>query len=195
MRPLPTLVILGAVFVGCRSTPELQPEPGFHTGACPSIPASVNSFKLTEQDRFDDPALGSSYRFTDGSADRVTVFLYPVPSDVEDGTDDQARVDAEGAKFLAAFPIGVQRGWYDAYEIAFADPQPIHLQDQTIAGFSAAVPTRKDDAITVEVQYLYLVSGCFLKARGSLDGSTWMQSSFPKFAKDLGAAAATQNAH
>lgn len=78
--------------------------------------------------------------------------------------------------------------------MAFADPKLIVLPDRTIPGFAGGVPTRKDGAISVEVLYMYVVDGCVLKVRGSLDGSRWMKSAFPKFAQDLPVAIATQGA-
>ena len=191
MRLFSILLVVITASSGCASTSEVQPESVVASPSCPSLPVSVGAFAMYERRKLEAPARGDAFGFTDGSTDRATVFLYPL-QDRPAADRAQDMVETEGAAWVAAFPIGVERGWYDAYEVAFADPKPIVLADRTIPGFAGGVPTRKDGSISVEVLYLFAVDGCMLKARGSLEGGHWMDSLFPKFAQDLAVAVATQ---
>jgi hypothetical protein len=136
------------------------------------MPSTLGGYTLTETKPYGDAALGTAYRFAGPAHERVTVFVFPIGADVRVGNDLQAQVTAEGKKFEGIFPIGVQRGWYQSYRFAFANPEPI-----TVDGGS----------VQVEIQYLYAVCGKFLKLRATLDGETWTESEFPTFAKALAA--------
>jgi hypothetical protein len=126
-----------------------------------------------------------AYRFRDTSAARVTVFVYPIPSDVQNGADSSQWVSNEVAKFSQVLPIGVQRGWYDDYKLAFTDSQPLVVGTVTVPGYLAAAATRKNAVLSVELEFLYLVRGQFLKIRATVPEAGWQQTTVAVFAKDL----------
>ena len=91
----------------------------------------------------------------------------------------------EGGKFAQVMPIQVQRGRYDAYEMAFADPQPVVTGRDTIPGFVAGAATRTRGEVSLQMEYLYLVHGQFLKVRATMPHTDWQQARVALFAQDL----------
>jgi hypothetical protein len=183
MRYLAYCLALAAVLsTSCRPTsPPATPNPSPDAG----IPTSLRGYRMTASDTIaEKDGGGKLYRFNDGSAAYITVFVYPVPPDVKVATDSAQWVVIEGEKFARVLPIFVQRGRYDAFEMAFANPEPVVVELDTIPGFAAAV-TRSKGEVSVQLQYLYLVRGQFLKVRATLPQDQWQQAPVPLFAQDL----------
>ncbi len=154
---------------------------------CPALPDSLHGYHLTETGPLADTSLGVRYRYAGPPRELVTVFLYPIPADVRTGEDLQAWVSAEGKKFEAMLPLGVQRGFWEQYAGAFANAEPIAVEGGTVPGFIAGAATKRNGRISVELQYVYAVCGRFLKVRGTLPQEGWEESDFPTFAKALAA--------
>ena len=149
------------------------------------IPTTLHGFRLVETKQIPDyDGGGQLYRFTDGTSALLTVFVYPIPTDVQQG-DSANWVLLEGAKFEQVLPIQVERGRYDTYQMAFAEPEPVVSQGDTIRGHVAAAGTRSGQSISMQLQYLYLIKGQFVKVRATLPGDSWQQTPVPRFAHDL----------
>jgi hypothetical protein len=133
-----------------------------------------------------------AYRFTNGSRTRVTVFVYPVPADVRVSESPQDWVTREGEKFPQTFPMGVERGWYEDYRLAFARPDPLTVDTLVIPGYVVAAATRARGEVRVELEYLYLVRDTFTKVRATVPEQGWERTDVPVFAKDLAASLARQ---
>lgn len=177
------LALAAVLSTSCQpASPPATPNPSPDAG----IPTSLRGYRLTASDTIaETDGGGRLYRFNDGSATYITVFLYPVPADVKVATDSAQWVVTEGEKWARVLPIFVQRGRYDAFEMAFANPEPVVVELDTIPGFAAAAVTRSTGAVSVQLQYLYLVRGQFLKVRATLPQDEWQQAPVPLFAQDL----------
>lgn len=152
---------------------------------CHDIPADIDAYHLIQTKAMADSADGVAYRFVTSVPELVTVFLYPIPTDVRAGADTAAWIKAEAEKFTRLLPAGVKRGWYDVYAVAFESPDTIQLSNRPATGFLSGATTKRGNKVSVELQYLYPVCGKFVKVRGTLDSDTWGDSKFPLFAKHL----------
>ncbi len=175
-----SLGLVAAAACAPRTTPSVVPSP---VGS--GMPTTLQGFRLVETEQIPErDGGGQLYRFTDGTGVQLTVFVYPVPADVQQG-DSANWVLVEGAKFEQVLPIQVQRGRYDTYEMAFAQPEPVVSEGHTIPVHVAAARTRSGESISMQLQYLYLIRGQFLKVRATLPGDSWQRAPVPTFAHDL----------
>lgn len=165
------LVVLWATLVGCHPAASAAPGPApagvdrVRDRSGIDVPIRVGRYSLKPPDATAGAASDDTpYRFSDGSQTRVTVFVYAVPADVRQGDLPQAWVTAEAAKFVQVLRIGVERGWYDDFRVAYSDPQPVVRDTLSIPGHSVAAATRSGGRARVELEYLYFVRGSFLKA-------------------------------
>ena len=177
------LALAVGVCVGCgTASAPLSSNPSPASG----IPTSLRGYHMTSLEPIAErDGGGQLYRFNDRSAAWVTVFVYPIPEDVKQTGDSAEWVVVEGEKFARVLPVLVQRGQYQAYEMAFADPEPVVAGSDTIPGFAAAAVTRSGGDVSVQLEYIYLVRGRFVKVRATLPENGWQQAPVPLFARDL----------
>ena len=183
LRPVVILTALLAFSAACKPSVPPAANPAPESG----FPATLQGFRLTDSDSIaQSDGGGRLYRYSSGrSGEWVTVFLYPIPEDIKAAPDSLQWVLIEGRKFTQIMPIQVQRGRYDAYEMAFADSQPVVSGRDTIPGFASAAATRSGGAVSLQLEYLYLVHGQFLKIRATMPEKDWQQTNAALFAQDL----------
>lgn len=150
------------------------------------LPASVRSYRLTESYPVEGHPRDRGFRYSDGSRTRVSVFVYPADSAVAVAEPRRA-VASEGPLFSESLPVGVQRGWYDAYNVAFAHADSLEVDGQLVFGHVTAAPTKSDGRVNVEFQYLYLVGTRFVKVRATVPAEGWRNTDVPLLAKELAA--------
>ncbi len=155
--------------------------------SCLTVPTELNGYRVMGTKVFEDSANGTSYSFSNGSSDRVTLFVYPVRAESRLGNDPRDWVAAEAKRFKALFPAGVQRGWWQSYVMAFDHADSVAVAGQQIPGYLVAGATRRGDVINVELEYVFGICDRFVKMRATLASATWQESPFPTFAKDLAA--------
>jgi hypothetical protein len=195
MNRVASFLVMASV-LGCASAPSRAP------GAAPSgappvtsapagdlfarIPAEIGAFKLTERRAVSGAPTDSLFRFSDGSRTILTVFVYDVDADVKSDADPQRWTAAEGAKFKQVQDIRVSQGAISAYALAFSDTSRFAVGGHEILEHSIATSTRfPNGAIGVDMQYLYLIGGKFVKVRATVPESEWQHSKVPSFARDL----------
>jgi hypothetical protein len=150
------------------------------------IPAEIGAFKLTERTAVRGLPTDSLFRFSDGSPTILTVIIYDVADDVRVDADSQQWTAREGEKFKAVQDIRASRGQIAAYELAFSDTTRIAAGERTTLEHSIAAPVRfPNGAIAVEMQYLYLIGGKFVKVRATIPEKGWEQTQVPAFAREL----------
>lgn len=147
------------------------------------VPSVVGRYRLTEVRAIQGYPADTIYRFTDGSGAPVSAIRFPVPEDVRTSPDSQAWTVREGEKFALVQAERVRRGVIESYEVAFTDTSTV--DDARLFEHSVAIAVRRNGRIEVEFQYLYLVGGRFLKARGTFPADQWTTSEFPNFAREL----------
>ena len=155
------------------------------------LPASVRSYRLTESYPIEGYPQHRGFRYTDESPTRVSVFVYPADSAAAVAEPRHA-VAQEGPLFSESLPIGVQRGRYDTYNIAFSHADSLEVDGQLVFGHVTAAPTKRAGRVSVEFQYLYLVGTRFVKVRASVPAEGWQNTDVPLFAQELTAVLARQ---
>jgi hypothetical protein len=182
--------------IGCASAPAAapaaapQPAPAV-TSAPPvnlyaRIPAEIGAFKLTQRATLRGLRTDSLFRFRDGSRTILTVIIYNVAADVKVDTDSQKWTAREGEKFKAVQEIRRNRGQLGAYVVAFSDTTRFAAGERNILEHSIATPIRfPNGAVAVDMQYLYLIDGKFVKVRATFPEQGWQQTQVPSFAREL----------
>jgi hypothetical protein len=182
--------------VGCASAPARAPaaEPS-RVAPVPSapgsnlylrIPGEIEAYKLTERAAVSTAPTDSLFRFSDGSRTILTVFIYDVDADVKSDPDPQKWTAAEGEKFKAVQDIRVSRGAISSYAEAFADTTRFAVGTHNILEHANAIATRyPNGSIAVDLQYLYLIGGKFVKVRATVPQAGWQQTKVPSFARQL----------
>ena len=150
------------------------------------MPDEIGAFKLTERTTVRGLPSDSLYRFRDGSPTILTVIIYDVGSDVRADPDSQKWTMREGEKFKAVQDIRVSRGQIRAYQLALSDTTRFSAGGQKLLEHAIVTPIRfPNGTIAVDMQYLYLISGKFVKVRATLPEQGWQQTQVPSFARDL----------
>ena len=182
--------------VGCASAPASAPTAGPSrasplTSASRSnlyvrIPAEIGAFKLTERAAVSSGPTDSLFRFSDGSRTILTVFVYDATADVKSDADPQKWTAAEGEKFKAVQDIRVSRGAISSYAVAFSDTTRFAVGTHNILEHAIAIPIRfPNGSIAVDMQYLYLIDGKFVKVRATIPQAGWQQTKVPSFAREV----------
>lgn len=150
------------------------------------MPARVGDFELTERAAVEGLPSDSVFRFSDGSATRLSVITYDVGEDVKVEPDSQKWTAAEGEKFRVVQEVRQSRGQIAAYVVAFSDTARVSAGDRALLEHAAGVPVRsRSGTVSVELQYLYLIGGKFVKVRATVPEPGWQQTTVPAFAREL----------
>jgi hypothetical protein len=191
MIRLSVFVVWGAV-IGCASAPgatvrqpapSMTPSPVVNVYA--GIPSEIGAFKLTERTAVRGLATDSIFRYRDGSRTILSVIIYNVPDGVRVDADSQKWTAREGDKFKRVQDLYVSRGQLAAYTVAFSDTTRFPAAGHNILEHSIATPVRfPNGAIAVELQYLYLIGGKFIKVRATIPQAGWEQTNVPSFARE-----------
>lgn len=150
------------------------------------VPAVVDSFTLTERVAIRGTATDSLYRFRDGSRTIVSVIVYDIVDGSKVGPDPQKWSVSEGEKFKDVQEVRRGRGELDAYTVAFSDSVRVAVPGGDVLEHRIAVPARyPNGAIVVDMQFLYVIDGKFVKVRATIPSVGWEQSRVPLFARAL----------
>jgi len=109
-------------------------------------------------------------------ARRRTSGLYlqvrPLPEGRSSKPDSQLQVEIAG--FKETLPLGVQRGWFDSYEVAFETPHPVAIAvADTIRGYAVAVAIGRGGARYVTLFYVYPLQGMLVTIRLTVPAEGW----------------------
>ena len=194
MNRVAALLTLASV-AGCASPRNPGPAPvqspaSWTSGAggklYSRVPTEIGAFKLTERTAVTGAPSDSLFRFSDGSRTILSVFIYDVADDVKSDPDPQKWTVYEGNKFEAVQKIRVRRGDIASYVLAFSDTTRFPAGADTILENFIAMPVRqRNGAVTVDMQFLYLIDGKFVKVRATIPEAGWEQTEVPSFAREL----------
>lgn len=192
LRFLFALAALGSTGACARPSPEpVTPIPGVVAARLSGnlyarIPAELGAFKLTERTAINGIPTDSLYRFRDSTRTNVSVIIYNVSPDAMQGADPQQWTSREGEKFRAVQAAQRERGKIADYVVAFSDTARLSVGSGSILEHSIASPTRFPNGnIAVEMQYLYLIDGKFVKVRATVPEQGWQRTGVPSFARAL----------
>lgn len=178
MRPIVAAALIGALAVA---------EPRLATGQAPVPPNKVRSYTLLEARQVEPPGRGTMYRYADTPRLRLDVYVYAIDAATE--ADSAARVAhalrREVAAFKEVLPVGQQRGWYDAYRIAYEQSSDFTVGRATVPGFTIAYAFRQRGAMYVSFYYVHAVGAYFLKTRATVPEAEYRTSDVPLFVQEL----------
>lgn len=189
IRLAPLLGVLAATACSSPPAPKVAATPATAapaTSLYSRIPGQIGAFRLTERASVRGLPTDSLFRFRDGSPAILTVIIYDVSADVKVGDDPQKWTQREGEKFRLVQDIRVRQGQLGAYQLAFSDTTRIAAGGQHILEHSIVTPIRfPSGRLAVDMQYLYLISGKFVKVRATIPEQGWQQTQVPAFAREL----------
>jgi hypothetical protein len=172
--------------IGCASAPAPAVPPAPAVNLYARIPSEIGAFKLTERGIVRGLPTDSLFRFSDGSRTILTVIIYDVAADVKVDADSQKWTPREGEKFKLVQAIRRDRGQLSDFTLAFSDTTRFAVGARHVLEHAIAMPTRYPSGmITVEMQYLYLIGGKFLKVRATIPQQGWEETKVPSFAREL----------
>jgi hypothetical protein len=176
--------------IGCAPPAPATPSPTVTSGPVDNVfarfPAEIGAFKLTERSIVRGVPTDSVFRFSDGSPTTLTVFIYDVVADVKVEADSQKWTAREGEKFKSVQEIRRARGQIADFVMAFSDTTRFNVGQKNILEHAIAIPTRLNNRnVVVEMQYLYLIHGKFVKVRGTIPQQGWEKTGVPSFSRDL----------
>ena len=184
--PVIRVTLLGATCACAHPTSTVTGSPSPVSAAATShVPSQVGRYRVTSREGVEGFPNDSAFRFSDGSATRVTVFVYAISPDVQVGPDSQSWTVREGRKFQEVQPIRVQQGQIEAFNLAFANTGEITAANRRITESAMAIAVRLHGRVAVDFQYLYLVAGRFLKVRATVPSEGWERTDVPTFAREL----------
>jgi hypothetical protein len=136
------------------------------------MPQHIGGFTLIDRRLLPGSAGDMAYRFRDSALMNVSVFVYPAdyPGAVMTGGPRQ-RVAHEGGLFLELLPTQVRRGVYDSFEPLVARPDSIIVGELVVPGFVSGARIRRKSTTAMEVQFLHLIGGDYVKLRAMLPES------------------------
>lgn len=193
MNRMSAFIVIVSVF-GCASAPAPAPArqhaseatSGPAANLSARIPAEIGAFRLTERTAVRGAPTDSLFRFSDGSRTILSVIIYDVGADVKVDTDSQKWTAREGEKFKEIQDIRVKRGQLAAYVLSFSDTTRFAVGDRSMLEHAIGTPIRlPNGAIAVDLQYIYLIGGKFVKVRATVPEPGWQQSEVTSFPREL----------
>ena len=185
-RVVLAVAVLAAIACSSRAPARTAPSAAPAGAPYDRIPDRVGDFALTERTSVVGLPSDSVFRFSDGSDTRLTVIVYHPADGATDGPDPQAATAAEGAKFPITQEARRSRGQITGFVVAFSDTTRVAGGSRPLLEHSVAVPVRlRNGAIAVELQYLYLIDGKFVKVRATESEQRWQQTKARAFAREL----------
>ena len=150
------------------------------------IPAEVAGFKLTERTSVTSVPSDSVFRFRNDSRTTVTVIIYEVPAEAKVGADSQSWTPRQGEQFLEVMVALRERGRISDFTEPVSSTARITGGGREIVEHAMSIPTRHSNGnVVVEMQFLYLIDGKFVKVRATVPHEEFKASRMGSFAREL----------
>lgn len=149
------------------------------------VPAKVGPFVMVDSSRYEQAALGIMYTYRNAE-ERVVGNAYVYPVDPKwMGLAPGERVAREVETFRASLEVGVERGWYSAFNIPVDTARAWDTADGERPGHLAVAALRRDDGVHVSFMHLVMIGDQFVKTRLTMPVDQWRESMAPNFGPDL----------
>jgi len=156
-------------------------------------PTAIDGYKITDTHPYDDPQLGVRYRFEKSGEPVYDVYVYPyeLPELASTAEGRTRAAENEANSFRAGLPILVQRGYFDEYRLAFAQPDTTVVGSHMLIGSCVAVAIKRHGVVGLTFQYVYGLTSTMLKVRVDIAMAQLKTANIPGFVHDLVRAADT----
>ncbi|SRR6266508_40135 len=134
------------------------------------VPAVVPGARLKDSAFVGD---AMTYRYEGRGITGLDEYVWPLEISAADSAQRDSLLLVEIEKFKQTIPLGVERGWYETFQIAFDAPHPVALASDSLPGYVVAfVFMRRREPFT-SFFYIYAVRGMYLKIRLTVPGKNW----------------------
>jgi hypothetical protein len=138
------------------------------TVTLPTPPAAIGPYKRDTSENL-GAAAGWLHRYSGGNSGRVSVFVYPVPGDVKEGTTDpRTWTNREGEKFKELLAIQKDQKAIQDFIMAIERADSAMNGAEVIPGHFAAAATRGPGRNNFEFCLVHYVKGVFVKVRATI---------------------------
>jgi hypothetical protein len=134
------------------------------------VPAELGNARLRDSTFIAD---AMAYRYEGRRITGFDIYVWPLPGDSLDRAARDTLLQLEVAKFKEAAPVGLERGWYEDYSIAFDAPHPVALDGDSLPGYVVALVFARRGQRFASFFYIYAVQGMYLKIRLTVPGDDW----------------------
>lgn len=188
--PVITVVLMiSAVFVALPVSAQGAVPARSRTPEALVVPQWVGEFTLQSERRFEDPSAGAQYRYRAAGPLYVDVFIYPVE---QRGRRKAAALRAEADKFKVSLEGGAERGWYEAYALAWEEATQVRAGRTVVPGRSISFIFRRDGQEWISIYYIFVLGEEFVKVRTSIPYGGEEDLDAPQFVELLITALATR---
>jgi len=164
---LPQLLWIAIVWTGPSSLRAQNVAPF----AVPfQVPSVAGSARLKDSAFVGD---AMAYHYQGRRITGLDVFVWPTPVSSSDSARRDSLLLLEVEKFKQTIPLGVQRGWYETYQIAFDAPHPVALASDSLRGYVVAFAFMRRREPFTSFFYIYAVHDMYLKIRLTVPGDNW----------------------
>ena len=197
-----------AIFGSLAATAQSPPPPGVDSRQTPlpgtrlpvscfqarhsfTLPDTVVGYVLGKSAPVEGSPESTAYSYENGSTGWITVFIYPRQIRGR-SADSRTALTEEGRGLFEMLPVGVQRGRWDDYVESHSAPDSVMVNGGVTLGNETAAVTKLRGAVSVQMQYVYLLGSHFVKVRATVPSDDWEKSGVPAFASALIARLAAQ---
>jgi hypothetical protein len=114
-----------------------------------------------------------AYRYQGKGITGLDEYVWPLEITSADSAQRDSLLVIQVESFKETIPLGVERGWYENFQVAFDAPHPVALASDSIRGYVVAfVFSRRREPFT-SFFYIYAVQGMYLKIRLTVPGRDW----------------------
>lgn len=134
------------------------------------MPATIGDARLRDSTFIAD---AMAYRYQGKRITGFDIYVWPLPADSLDATVRDSLLRLEVANFKEAAPIGLERGWYEDYKIAFDAPHPVPVDRDSLPGYVVAMVFAREGQRFASFFYIYAIQGMYFKIRLTVPGDDW----------------------
>jgi len=155
------------VFIGVATSLDAQSAP-FTVPF--QAPLAVGSAKLK-----DSAFVGNAmaYRYHGKGINGLDEYVWPLEIASADSVQLDSLLLMQVNSFKETLPLGVERGWYDNFQMAFDAPHPVALARDSVRGYVVAFVFSRGRQPFASFFYIYAIHGMYLKIRLTVPAKDW----------------------
>jgi len=134
------------------------------------VPREVGSARLKDSAFVGD---AWAYHYEGREITGLDEYVWPLDIASADSTQRDSLLIVEVNKFKQTIPIGVERRWYESFQIAFDAPHPVAVGGDSVPGYVVAFVFLRRREPFSSFFYIYAVQGMYLKIRLTVPGKNW----------------------
>ena len=114
-----------------------------------------------------------AYRYQGKGITGLDEYVWPLEITSADSAQLDSLLVVQVESFKQTIPLGVERGWYESFQMAFDAPHPVAVASDSIRGYVVAFVFLRRREPFASFFYIYAVQGMYLKIRLTVPGKDW----------------------